>query len=78
MVEVDDATIIRNLAAMLRRIIWMAKKEVGDTSMKVLAGKANELLSSYGLQGSVLRDEPTIKLSEVPRGTSVGWPQEEE
>jgi hypothetical protein len=52
-----DAVIIDNLAMMLRRMIWMASKETGDTSMKVLAGKARELLRSYGLEGSVLREE---------------------
>ena len=46
-----------NLAAILRRMIWMARKEVGDTTMKVLAGKAQELLQQYGLEGSVLRNE---------------------
>jgi hypothetical protein len=44
-----------NLAAMLRRMIWMAEKETGDSSMKALAGTAKQLLASYGLQGSSLR-----------------------
>ena len=45
-----------NLAAMLRRMIWMAEKEVGETSMKALAGKARALLISYGVEGNPLRD----------------------
>lgn len=45
----------RNLAMMLRRMIWMAEKETGDTSMKVLAGKARELLRLYNLEGDFLR-----------------------
>lgn len=53
----DSARVSENLAAMLRRMIWTAKKETGDTGMKVLAGKAGELLKLYGLEGSPLRDE---------------------
>jgi hypothetical protein len=45
-----------NLAMMLRRMIWMARKQVGDTSMKAIAGQAEILLKSYGLEGSPLRD----------------------
>jgi len=47
-----------NLAMMLRRMIWMAEKETGDTSMKVLAGKAKRMLINYGLEGSPLRESP--------------------
>ena len=44
-----------DLAAMLRRMIWMARKETGDTSMKALAGQALELLKRHGLEGELLR-----------------------
>lgn len=54
--EEIENTIIRNLAMMLRRMIWQARQEAEDTSMKTLAGKAEELLKSYGLKGSLLRD----------------------
>jgi hypothetical protein len=46
-----------NLATMLRRFIWQAEKSTGDTSFKVLAGKARELVERYGLTGEILRDE---------------------
>lgn len=55
-VKMDDKIIISNLATMLRRMIWMAEKEAGDSSMKAVAGKAKELLARYDLQSSVLRD----------------------
>lgn len=48
---------IENIAAMLRRMIWMARKETGDTSMKALAGNAQQLLRQYGLQGTPVRRE---------------------
>ena len=44
-----------DLAAMLRRMIWMARKETGDTSMKALAEQASELLKRHGLEGDLLR-----------------------
>ena len=44
-----------DLAAMLRRMIWMARKETGYTSMKALAGQASELLKRHGLEGDLLR-----------------------
>ena len=47
----------RNLAMMLRRFIWQADKSTGDTSFKVLAGKARELVERYGLTGEILRAE---------------------
>jgi hypothetical protein len=53
----DTTEIIENLAAMLRRMIWMAKKQTGDTGMKVIAGNAQQLLMKYGLEGSPLRDQ---------------------
>ncbi len=46
-----------NLVMMIRRMIWMARKETGDTSMKALAGQAAELLARCGLPGSPLRDD---------------------
>ena len=49
--------IVGNLARMLHRFIYDARKQTGDTSAKVLAGKAGELLTGYGLQGSILRDD---------------------
>jgi len=58
--------IIDNLAAILRRMIWTAKKETGDTGMKVLAGNANELLKQYGLEGNLLRNKPTIAADALP------------
>jgi hypothetical protein len=61
---------IDNLAVMLRRMIWMARKQVGDTSMKVIAGKAEELLKLYGLQGSLLREmSPNADTSECRQAT---------
>ena len=53
----SDTDIISNLAMMLRRMIWQARKESGDTSMKVLAAKAENFLRSYGLQGCLQRAE---------------------
>ena len=44
-----------DLAAMLRRMIWMARREAGDTSMKALAGQASDLLKRHGLEGDLLR-----------------------
>ena len=52
-----------NLAVMLRRILWQIKKEPGDSSLKVLAGKASGLLEQLGLQGNPLRDEARQALS---------------
>jgi len=52
-----------NLAMMLRRMIWQVGKMQGDTDLKVLAGKASDLLKQYGLEGSPLRSEsPSTKL----------------
>lgn len=47
---------VDDLVMMLRRMIWMAEKETGDTSMKVLAGVARQLLIRHGFNGSPLRD----------------------
>ena len=64
--------IIDNLAAMLRRMIWQARKEIGDTSMKGLAGAAHQLLKQYGLQGDPLRtiapDKPDTQTSVIATG----------
>lgn len=49
-----------NLAMMLRRMIWQINKLDGDSSLKVLAGKADGLIKQYGLQGSPLRDAPPL------------------
>lgn len=46
-----------NLARMLRRGQWLAKKETGDTGIKVWAGQAYDLLDKYGRLGSPLRGE---------------------
>lgn len=46
-----------NLARMLRRGQWLAKKETGDTGLKVWAGQAYDLLDKYGRLGSPLRGE---------------------
>lgn len=80
--EMDcGATIITNLAAMLRRMIWYARKQEGDTGLKVVAGRADELLRSYGLEGDLLRvsDIQTtghicarLRTSNPPTG--VQWP----
>lgn len=51
-----EAKAFDDLAMMLRRMIWMARKETGDTSMKAIAGQANELLMRYGGDGSPLRE----------------------
>lgn len=51
-----DAKAFDDLALMLRRMIWMARREPGDTSIKTLAGQANELLIRHGGDGSPLRD----------------------
>ena len=53
--EAEDKA--RNLAMMLRRFIWQADKSTGDTSFKVLAGKARELVERYGLTSEILRAE---------------------
>lgn len=70
----DDKIIISNLAAMLRRMVWMAEKEAGDSSMKVIAGKAKELLAKYDLQGSALRDAKQGRYHESLNPSHVeGW-----
>ena len=46
-----------DLAMMLRRMIWQIERREGDISLKVLAGKARQLLLRYGLYGSPLRDD---------------------
>lgn len=46
-----------NLVMMIRRMIWTARKQTDDTSMKALAGQAAELLARCGLPGSPLRDD---------------------
>lgn len=48
---------VNDLAVMLRRMIWQARKQNGDTSIKALAGNAHQLLCKYRLEGSPLRDE---------------------
>jgi hypothetical protein len=53
LIRADVAT---DLAMMLRRFIWAAERQPGDSSAKVLAGKARELLVRHGLQGSPLRE----------------------
>lgn len=45
---------------MLRRMIYHAKAQAGDTSLKVLAGKAAGLLETLGLQGSALREDEAL------------------
>lgn len=61
--EVEELALLKaqvsNLSMMLRRFIFQAEKTVGDNSLKVLAGKARQLLVQYGLTGSVLRDDAT-------------------
>lgn len=47
--------IISNVATMLRRMICLVERHEGDTSLKVIAGKARQLLAKYGLQGNILR-----------------------
>jgi len=47
----------KDLAIMMRRIIWQINKLVGDSSLNVLAGRAQELLVKYGLVGDILRDD---------------------
>lgn len=56
--EIDQSVLReRDLAMMLRRMIWQADKaSAGDTSLKSLAGQAKQLLAKYGLEGSPLRD----------------------
>lgn len=54
----DDLARVGSLAMMLRRMIWCARKETGDTSMKALAGQASELLARHGLNGSPFRNNP--------------------
>jgi hypothetical protein len=51
----ESTSVIDDLAMMLRRMIWMAEKQAGDTSMKALAGNAKQLLAKYNLEGSPLR-----------------------
>jgi hypothetical protein len=52
----DDWDGRNDLATMLRRFIWMVNKEVGDSSLKALAGKAQQLLAKHGMEGSPLRE----------------------
>lgn len=47
----------QDLATMIRRGVWLCRKEIGDLGIKVWAGKAYQLLYKYDLQGSPLRDE---------------------
>ena len=47
----------RNLARMIRRGVWLIRREDGDRGSKVWAGKAYQLLFKYGLQGNPLRDD---------------------
>ena len=47
---------LADLGTMIRLGVWLAKRETGDTGIKVWAGKAYQLLQKYGLQGSPLRD----------------------
>lgn len=49
-------SVISDLSMMLRRMIWQAKRQEGDTSLKVLAGNAHQLLAKYSLEGDILRD----------------------
>lgn len=49
--------VIEELAMMLRRMIWLANKKIGDTSMKAVAGSARELLAKYKLEGQPLRGQ---------------------
>ena len=46
-----------DLAIMIRRGVWLAKREIGDLGIKVWAGKAYQLLQKYDLQGSPLRHD---------------------
>ena len=46
-----------NLATMVRRGAWLANKQTGDTSMKVWAGNAKDLLRTLGMEGNPLREE---------------------
>jgi hypothetical protein len=57
----DQLQTVNDLSMMLRRMIWMAEREIGDTSMKALTGNARELLTRYGLDRSPLRDEPNSR-----------------
>jgi hypothetical protein len=52
-----SSSVEQDLAMMLRRFIWDARKQTGDASAKVLAGKASELLVRLGLEGSPLRED---------------------
>lgn len=54
--EVSNEVIARNLAMMLRRMIWQIEKLPGESSLKTLAGNAKNLLGQYGLQGDIVRD----------------------
>lgn len=46
-----------DLAMILRRMMRQADMQPGDTSLKVLSGKAKQLLAKHGLEGSLLRDD---------------------
>lgn len=54
----SDEAKVRDLAMMLRRFIWQIERQDGDTSLKVLAGNARELLAKYQLEGNILRGLP--------------------
>lgn len=53
-----DDPIVTNLAMMLRRMVWLVEKDPGESSLKILAGNAKQLLQAYGLEGLPTRDEP--------------------
>jgi len=55
---------IENLAMMMRRLIYFANKTEGDTSLKVVAGNASDLLGRYFLSGNILREQPAAGQSE--------------
>lgn len=56
---VETQRVRDDLAMMLRRMIWQAEKMTGDTSLKMLAGNAKQLLVRHGLEGSPLRKPGT-------------------
>ncbi len=55
--DARDAAVIANLSMMLRRMVWQVNRLDGDSTLKVLAGKADGLIKQYGLQGSPLRGD---------------------
>ena len=50
-----------DLATMIRRGVWLARREIGDLGIKVWAGKAYQLLCKYDLQGNPLRNDAPLE-----------------